>query len=74
MLGIGSADRSWGDVKKKQERDQLLEVTYLRSIVLCIHLLVLKNQGSEGLYMTHIPTMVHTVTLGNMMTKPSTIN
>ena len=72
---MGSAERSWGDVKTiNQERDQLLEVTYLRSIVLCIHLTVLKKQGLEGLYITHIVMMVHTVTLGMIRTTPLTIN
>ena len=43
-IGIGSAECSWGDVKKSnQERDQLLAVTYMRIRVLCIHLLVFKK-------------------------------
>ena len=41
ILGIGSAERSWGDVKKlNQERDKLLVVASLRRRVFFIHLLV----------------------------------
>ena len=52
ILGIWSAERSWGDVKKNQDIYQLLAVTFLRSRVFCIHLPVLKKQGMEGLYLT----------------------
>ena len=58
--------------EKNQERDQLLAATSLRSRVLCINMLVLKNQGLEDLFLTQIPTMVHTVTLGMMKTRPLT--
>ena len=74
ILGIGSAERSWGDLKKNQERDQLLAVTYLRSRVFCLYLPLLKNQVLEDLYLIQILTMVHTVTLGMMTTRPSTMN
>ena len=75
MLGIGSAERSWVDVKKSdQESDQLLAVAYLRRRVLCIHLLVLKKQGLKVLYLTQISKMVHTVAVGMISTTPSTIN
>ena len=60
--------------KSNQERDQLLAVTSMRSIVWCIHMLVLKKQGLEGLYLTQIVNMVHTVTLGMTSTTPLTMN
>ena len=47
---------------------------YLISRVLCIHLPALNKKGLEGLYLTQIVKMVHTVTLGMMRTTPSTIN
>ena len=43
--GVGSVDRSWGDVKKySQAKYHLWAVTFMRSIVLCIHMLSLMKK------------------------------
>ena len=52
--------------QSNQKRDYLLAVTSLRSKVFCIHMLVLKKQGLEVLYLTHIVRMADAVTLGIM--------
>ena len=74
-LGIGYIECSWSDIKKpNQERYQLLVMISMRSRVLCIHVLVLKNQGAEAIYLTQIVNIVHTITLGIMRTNYSDIN
>ena len=50
--------------KSSQARDKLLAVTFLRSKVLFIHQLALKNQELEELNNTQIVNTVYTVTLG----------
>ena len=60
--------------QSNQEIDHLLAVTSQRSRLFCIHLLVLKNKVFEGLYITQIVNIVHTVTLGMMSTTPLNIN
>ena len=59
--------------QSNQEIDHILAVTYMRSRLLCIHMLVLKKQVLEGLYITHIVKMVHTVTIEMMRTTSLTI-
>ena len=68
--------RIHGMISKQQNKgiDQLLAVKFVRSRVLCIHLLVLKNQELEKLYLTQIVKTVHTVTLGMMSIMPLNIN
>ena len=49
-------------------------MAFLLSRLLCIHLLVLKNQELEELYHAHIVKTVHTVTIGTTRIMPLTIN
>ena len=76
ILWIDYVERSWGDVKKSnQEKDHLLVVAFMISIVLFIYILTLKKRSLEGIYHTQIvKNRVHTVALGMTRIVPSTIN